>query len=82
MNDHSSDTDFFAIATQRPVVMRAARIALVVGIVLAIINHADKFINGTVDLTTLFKIILTFVVPYSVSTYSSVQTVRDQMQDV
>ena len=68
------------IATSRSVVRRAFRIATIVGIVLAAINHGDRIISGDLDLNALIKIALTFLVPYTVSTVSSVLAVRDQEQ--
>jgi len=64
------------LACSFPVVRRAAKVALVVGLILAAINHGDRILGGEVDLATLVKIILTFAVPYGVSTYSSVQALR------
>lgn len=79
----SQDTgSFWSIATDKTVVLRAARIALIVGTVLAFINHWERLIGGTVDGPTFLKIVLTFFVPYSVSTYSSVQAVREKMQKI
>lgn len=84
MSDARLDTPpaFWAIATERSVVFRAARIALVVGIVLAAINHGHRVFSGEMDIATLARIGLTFLVPYCVSTYSSVLAVRDRMQRV
>ena len=70
-------TGFWQIARSRPVVTRAFRVAIVVGIVLAAINHGDKIIHGDLDIESFLKILLTFCVPYSVSTYSSVLAVRE-----
>lgn len=67
------------IATSPGVVKRAARVAVVVGLVLAMINHGDRIVSGTVDFGTLWRILLTFLVPYSVSTYSSVLSVREYL---
>lgn len=68
------------------------RIAIFVGTVLASINYGDKFLepdnlmHGTPSLQNLaciglgmkelLKIALTYLVPYCVSTYSSVQSYR------
>ncbi|KAF0677111.1 nitrate/nitrite transporter NrtS [Profundibacterium mesophilum] len=68
---------FWSIALHRTVVRRAARVALVVGVVLATINHGDAILRGDIDLSRMLKIMLTFCVPYSVSTYSSVLATRD-----
>ena len=67
---------FCRIALSRPVVVRATRIAMVVGIILAAINHGDRLFSGDIDLATGLKVLLTFCVPYSVSTYSSVIAIR------
>jgi len=71
---------FWSIAFDRAVIVRAARIAFVVGTVLALINHSDRVFGGTADLVVLIKILVTYLVPYCVSTYSSVLAVRDKTQ--
>ncbi|WP_282027033.1 nitrate/nitrite transporter NrtS [Limimaricola cinnabarinus] len=81
-SDKITTPTFRAVATERSVVVRAARIALVVGIVLAGINHGHRLISSEIDGATLARICLTFLVPYCVSTYSSVLAVRDRMQRV
>jgi len=70
------------IATDRTVVKRAAKIAFVVGVVIAMINHGDRITAGQMDPTAWLKCALTFLVPYSVSTYSSVMAVRDRLQSL
>lgn len=73
---------FWRIATEKSVMKRATRIALIVGTVIAVINHGDRMMAGAMDLTAWFKCLLTFLVPYSVSTYSSVMAVRDRLQSL
>jgi hypothetical protein len=73
---------FVYLATRASVMRRAAKIALVVGVVLAAINHGDRILSGTLDSGGLFKILLTFCVPYCVSTYSSVLAIRERSQFV
>ncbi|MFX4300429.1 nitrate/nitrite transporter NrtS [Pseudosulfitobacter pseudonitzschiae] len=58
-------------------VVRAVRIALVFGAILAAINHGDRLLLGDIDINAMLKILLTFCVPYSVSTYSSVLAIRE-----
>ncbi|WP_299148051.1 nitrate/nitrite transporter NrtS [uncultured Tateyamaria sp.] len=70
----------WSIATDPTVMRRATKIALVVGIVIALINHGDKIAGGTMTTIAWAKCMLTFLVPYSVSTYSSVMAVRDRLQ--
>ena len=72
-----SQIGFWEIASKRQVIKRATRIALVVGTILAIINHGDHIIRGDINLNVALKILLTFCVPYSVSTYSSVLAIRE-----
>ncbi|WP_323764441.1 nitrate/nitrite transporter NrtS [Marinovum sp.] len=69
---------FLDIALRRSVVLRAARVSLVVGVVLGLLNHGDALLAGTMTMTHFAKICLTFLVPYSVSTYSSVLAIRER----
>ena len=55
---------------------RAIRVALVVGVVLFAINQLDVVIRGDVTPLVVAKILLTFAVPYAVSTYSALQVNR------
>ena len=70
--------NFLNIATSYPVCRRAAIIALIVGVVLALINHGDKFLTTGLSQGDIVKILLTFLVPYAVSTVSSVLTIRER----
>jgi len=58
---------------RQPAVMRTAlRFAVVVGPILVFINHGDAIIAGTMTSTDWLKSALTIVVPYTVSTLSSI----------
>ena len=50
--------------------------ASIVGIVLAIINHGDHILLGTMTVTNWIKVLITFCVPFCVSTISSVLAIR------
>jgi hypothetical protein len=63
---------WLAVATERDVVLRACKFALVVGAVLIAINHGDALVTGDVSAGRLLKMGLTVLVPYVVSTLSSV----------
>lgn len=63
---------------RRSVVRRAALMALVVGHVLAAINHGDRILAGTMTTGDWLKVVLTFLVPYTVSTISSILAAREQ----
>ena len=65
------------VALRRSVVLRATRVALVVGAILIALNQGDLLLAGEVDGRTWLKIILTPIVPYLVSTASSVATLRE-----
>ncbi len=68
---------FISIAVSPSVVRRALSYAVVVGAILISINHGDALLRGDVDPVRWFKMGLTVLVPYSVSTLSSVQATRD-----
>jgi hypothetical protein len=59
------------LATSAPVVRRALGYAVVVGSVLILINHGDAIVAGEIGGRRLFKMGLTALVPYLVSTFSS-----------
>jgi len=44
---------------------------------LILINHADALLRGELDTLRLFRIALTMIVPYIVSTVSSVITIQE-----
>ena len=54
----------------------ALKIALVVGTILAAINHGDAILEASMTTTAWVKVLLTFCVPYGVSWYSAVQAER------
>jgi hypothetical protein len=60
---------------QRGVVMRSAKVSLLVGTLLALINHGDKLLGPGLAMVDAEKIALTYLVPYAVATWSAVQTV-------
>ena len=64
---------FFSIATSKSVALQALSVAFVVGTVLALINYWDAVALGR---TEWIKIGLTYLVPYCVSTYSSVRAIQ------
>jgi thiamine transporter ThiT len=72
--------NFLALATSTAVVRRAFKVAVVVGTLLALINHADAFVNGSFDTKNMVQIVLTYLVPYGVATYSAVHALRDNLK--
>jgi hypothetical protein len=55
---------------------RAVAVAAVVGTLLFAINQLDVVIGGTLTAFVAAKVALTYAVPYSVSTYSSLEASR------
>jgi len=64
-------------AFQASVIKRALKYALVVGAVLIAINHGDALWRGELNTVRLLKMGLTVMVPYLVSTLSSVGAIRE-----
>ena len=60
----------------RNIQTRALKTAVVVGTLLALINYLDMLVQGSVTPSIVFKIILTYCVPYFVAVYSSVSALR------
>ena len=60
------------IALRRSVVLRALKTAGIVGVMLIAINHGDALLAGQLDAARWAKMALTVLVPYGVSTFSSV----------
>ena len=69
--------EWLHIAREPHVVRRALAYAVVVGSVLITINHGDAILHGEVGRERLLRICLTLMVPYLVSTLSSVGAIRD-----
>ncbi len=68
--------EWLSIATEGPVVRRGLLYALIVGCVLITINHGDALMRGEVNGRLLLKMGLTTLVPFLVSTFSSVGALR------
>ncbi len=63
---------FFVAATERGTVVTSARVALVVGSILALINYGDRiFLHGNMGTLDWVKLALTYCVPYCVATYGA-----------
>ena len=71
---------FWSIATRRDVVGRALKTALLVGAILIAINQGDRLMAFEIDGVSLAKMLLTLIVPYCVSTYSSVRAIQNSQE--
>lgn len=65
------------IAFEPTIMWRALKYAVVVGAILISINHGDAIMKGEINGVRLLKMALTVMVPYIVSTLSSVGAVRE-----
>ena len=73
--------EWLVLAFERAVVRRALYCVVIVGAVLITINHGDAIIRGEVTRSRLARMALTLLVPYCVSTYSSVSALRAFRRD-
>lgn len=66
---------FLEAALQPNVYRTAFKVCLLVGTILALINHSSAIFSLSLSKQNILQIILTYLVPYSVSTYSSVKII-------
>ena len=62
-------------ATRPDVVKRSAKVGLIVGTILVAINQGNLLLSGSFQTELVWKIPMTYLVPYCVSTYASVQSI-------
>jgi hypothetical protein len=60
----------------RPLLRRSTLIALVVGSVLVAINQGDALVTGRWDATLVWKVPLTYLVPFVVATWGALLSSR------
>ncbi len=72
--------EFIHVAMRATVLKRAIIIALIVGTIIAVINYYDKMIAASLSSSDIIKIAITFLVPYAVSTISSVMAITDNVR--
>lgn len=75
--DNNPRQQYLATALQPQVWRRAAKTSLLVGL-LVVINQGDLLVRMPLELKVVFKILLTYMVPYLVSTTSSVAAIRER----
>ena len=61
---------------RRDVVLRGLKVGGIVGTLLVVINQGDLVLTGQLSTDAMWKIPMTYLVPYCVSTYASVSTIR------
>ena len=82
MGEIARQDSWLAVAMRPDILKRGIKVGLVVGTILALINHGEKIFALDLDLASALKIGLTYLVPYAVSTWASVQTARRADQAV
>jgi hypothetical protein len=71
---------FGGYAGERACVLRSMKVALVVGTVLALINHYGALISGRLGIVELLQILVTYAVPFSVATFGAAsQGLREEL---
>jgi len=68
------------LALRPDVARRGTKVALIVGTIVTLINQGDVLFSGALTTATLGKIMLTYCVPYCVSTYAGVAAIRNQQK--
>ena len=63
---------------RRETTQRAVKVAIVVGPILTVINQHDVILEGDFDFQFFYKLVLTFLVPYCVSAYSSARAYGEE----
>ena len=69
---------YLELAVKPSIVKRGLTFSLIVGTILVLINHADTLFYGEMNAVLIRKIVLTYAVPYIVSSLSSVQALGQQ----
>lgn len=59
------------IATSSGIINRAIKVSLIVGTILNLINQGDAMMSLNLDSINILKLIFTYLVPYSVTTYTA-----------
>ena len=75
----SSLTRLLQTACKRPIAIGAIKVALVVGSALNLINQGGRLIEGLP--LSWFQVMLNYLVPYCVSSYSASQNEMRRMSD-
>lgn len=63
---------------ERDTILRSIKTALVVGSVLAIINHGQAMLSGHFAPDWVIPMLITYLVPFTVATYGQVQGKRQR----
>ena len=62
----------------KPVVFRAVKVAILVGVILALINHGELILSGNITTECWVKMLITCFVPYTVSSVTATMNILEQ----
>tara|TARA_R110001583_G_scaffold106334_1_gene254573 strand:+ start:183 stop:410 length:228 start_codon:yes stop_codon:yes gene_type:complete len=68
---------WLSLAIEINTLKRSITVAIIVGTILMFINHGDIIFSGEIEQRHMLKIMFTYLIPYLVSTYSSVESKLD-----
>jgi hypothetical protein len=77
----TSHLSFLQLAFSRNVVITSIKVSLLVGSLLAVINHGSAILAFSISAHTCTKIFLSYVVPYCVASYSAVKALQRHRQE-
>lgn len=63
---------------ERDTILRSLKAALVVGSILGLINHGAALLTGHLTADQLVSLLVTYLVPFSVTTYGQIQGKRQR----
>jgi hypothetical protein len=63
---------------ERDTLVRSTKTGLVVGTILALINHGQQLLSGRFSPEWVIPMLLTYLVPFSVATYGQVEGKRQR----
>ncbi|MEZ8306981.1 nitrate/nitrite transporter NrtS [Vibrio splendidus] len=63
---------FVKTAGEPTILKRSLKVSIIVGTILMLINHGEKLLSSNIDATLIIKILMTYCVPFCVSTQASV----------
>lgn len=69
-------TEWIELALRKDILYRGIKVAAIVGTLLTAINYGDVLLAGNFLPVMYWKILLTYCVPYCVSTYAGVEAAR------
>lgn len=75
---HTIPRTIIVYCTEPDTLLRSIKTALVVGTILALINHEQDLLTGQFSLRWIIPMLVTYLVPFVVATYGQVQGKRQR----